>query len=347
MAAIHHGGGLTAAIAQYGGEARDWLDLSTGINPNPPELPEIPPDVWNRLPDKGLVEAARRTAAAWYIPPSVLSDISPSRGESDSRRLPLAVPGTQSFIQILPKLVPVDRPIAILSPTYGEYAHCFRRAGFNVDEIRDVAWLRADHGALVVVNPNNPDGRILPPSVLLELGARMRAQGGCLHVDEAFGDSTGELTIAAHALVTPGLTVSRSFGKFFGMAGLRLGFVFAEPGTLDFIDASLGPWAVSGPALYFVTELMQRDRSAILQAINRRKAALQATLEGAGLQVSGGTSLFALVVHDQAAKLFEHLARSHILVRKFDYAPDWLRVGLAPDEHGDRKLALALASFKT
>ncbi|MDB5525402.1 MAG: cobC [Rhizobium sp.] len=340
MAGIAHGGGLSVAIAAYGGGSDEWLDLSTGINPNTPELPEIPAEIWNRLPDRGLVDAARAAARDWYF--CCGSKVSSSSADVV---LPLPVPGTQSFIQILPKLVPQGRPVAILSPTYGEYAHCFRKAGLQVDAIRSVEDIRPDHGTLVLVNPNNPDGRTFSRADLLAIHARMKAQSGHLHVDEAFGDARPELSVARQAAEMPGLTVSRSFGKFFGMAGLRLGFVFAPAAVLETIETELGPWAVSGPALYLATELMRSDRTPILAAIKARRAALQTVLTVGGLTVAGGTELFALVAHEKAAGLFEHLARAHILVRKFDYAPDWLRVGLVADEQGDRKLASALASF--
>jgi cobalamin biosynthetic protein CobC len=409
MAGVVHGGGLTAAMAHHGGAREDWLDLSTGINPNMPDLPEIPAEMWNRLPDSGLVEEARAAARDFYLPqsveapPSVLPDISPTSGENgrgtvaassrsrsggnqnksewrarprreslsppvgempgraeggtrtdkfgavDKTRTifaPLSIPGTQSLIQILPRLVPQNRPVAILSPTYGEYAHCFAKAGFEVDAIRSLDTIRSDHGTIIVVNPNNPDGRAFSRETLLGLYASMRGQGAHLHIDEAFGDACPELTLAREASELPGLTVSRSFGKFFGMAGIRLGFVFAHRYMLEAIEAELGPWAVSGPALYAAKELMGRDRAAILGRIRERKAALDAVLNGAGLMIVGGTELFTLVAHERAESLFEHLARSHILVRKFDYASDWLRIGLAPDEQGDRKLAGALASFR-
>lgn len=341
MAGVFHGGGLAAAMAAYGGERADWLDLSTGVNPNMPVLPEIPAEIWNRLPDRDLADAARAAARDWYLAGPV-----PGRAGTEAPgRLPLAVPGTQSFIQILPAMIPSGRPVAILSPTYGEYAHCLRKAGFEVDAISSLDQLKADHGALVVVNPNNPDGRIFSRETLLGLHDRMRAHETHLHVDEAFGDARPDLSLAGEACDREGLTVSRSFGKFFGMAGLRLGFVFARPLALEQVEAALGPWAVSGPALYLATLLMNSERKPILERILARKAALEEVLRGAGLNVAGGTELFALVAHEDARRLFEHLARSHILVRKFDYASDWLRIGLAPDEKGDRKLAAALASF--
>jgi len=341
MAGVFHGGGIAAAAARYGGRPEDWLDLSTGINPEMAELPDIPTRAWNRLPDRELELSAREAARDWYLG---LADR--EGGGQHAQSLPLPVPGTQALIQILPRLAPKNRPVAILSPTYGEYAHCFRRAGFAVEAIGDLAELRADHGQLIVVNPNNPTGRSFGREALVTLASRMRAHGGRLHVDEAFGDARGELTVAAHAAVTDGITVSRSFGKFFGLAGLRLGFVFAEPQTLETIAAELGPWPVSGPALHIASELFRRDMSDFASRIDRRAAALQAVLERARLEVAGGTNLFRLVRHAEADRLFEHLARSHILVRKFDYAGDWLRVGLTPDDEGDRRLAEALAAAK-
>jgi len=399
MAGIVHGGALSAACARYGGEPAEWLDLSTGINPNMVALPKIPATVWNRLPDKTLEQAAREAAWDWYVgasgaPSSVLPGISQSRGEIDpspvprsqadnddvanlgwlgaagephtipslvgeisgraeegnatkndaSAALPLPVPGTQSFIQILPKLVPADRPVAILSPTYGEYAHCFQRAGLVVNAIGSLDELTDAHGTLVIVNPNNPTGGTFLRRELIALATRMRRQGGHLHIDEAFGDARPELSLAAFASETPGVTVSRSFGKFYGLAGLRLGFVFGVPTVLDIVEAELGPWAVSGPALFLARELMGGDGSGILAQLKQRRAALSAVLDAAGLETVGGTELFALVRHNRAQDLFEHLARLHILVRKFDYAGDWLRIGLTPDEQGDRRLAQALAS---
>lgn len=338
MTRILHGGAIAAAARLYGGAPGEWLDLSTGINPNPPILPDIPLRIWNRLPDADLIERAQAAARAWYL-----------RGvdeDAEDASLPLAVPGTQALIQILPRLAPAGRPVAILSPTYGEYGLCFRRAGFVVEEIADLADLRPDHGLVIVVNPNNPTGRLHGADELRDLARRLEEQGARLHVDEAFGDSHPQTTLAGFAPKTRNVTVSRSFGKFFGLAGVRLGFVFAHPDTLDFVEAELGPWAVSGPALHLAAKLMAGDGRSVAEAIARRSAALSAVLDGAGLGRVGGADLFQTVAHENAAALFEHLARSHILVRKFDYAADWLRIGLVPDEDGDRRLAQALASFE-
>ena len=236
--------------------------------------------------------------------------------------------------------------MAILSPTYGEYAHCFAAAGFRVDALGSLDDLRAEHGTLVVVNPNNPDGRRLSRAHLVALHGRMLAQQGHLHVDEAFGDCQPELSVADLAGRSAGLTVSRSFGKVFGLAGVRLGFVFALPDCLRAVEASLGPWAVSGPALHLARHLMTGDRLSLHEAIDQRRRGLQRVLDSAGLHLVGGTELFALVAHPDAARLFDHLANAHILVRKFDYAPDWLRIGLTPNQQEDERLERRLASFE-
>ncbi|MFC3072561.1 threonine-phosphate decarboxylase CobD [Shinella pollutisoli] len=328
---IAHGGGIAAAAARYGGRPEDWLDLSTGINPNPPALPPVDAAAWHRLPDRHRQEAARQVAARYYGTANVS---------------PLPVPGTQSVIQLLPRLVAAGRRAAVLSPTYGEYARVLADAGIAVDRVAALDAVGPEHGLVVVVNPNNPDGRFFPRETLLDLHRKIAGQNGLLVVDEAFGDMRPDACIAPLAGdAMPGLLVFRSFGKFFGFAGLRLGFVAGEGAVLDRLEDWLGPWAVSGPALSIAARLMEGDTAAIARAIAARKAALDAVLAGAGLRVAGGTDLFSLVEDPRAAGIHEDLCRSRILVRPFDYAPHWLRFGLAPDAAADARLAAALAGI--
>ena len=326
---IAHGGGIAAAAARFGGRPEDWLDLSTGINPNPVALPPVDIAAWHRLPDRHRQDAARAAAARYYGAPNAQ---------------PLPVPGTQSVIQLLPRLIAAGRRAAVLAPTYGEYARVLGNAGVAVDCVESLDAVTDAHGLVVVVNPNNPDGRLVPRDALLALHARVSAMGGLLVVDEAFGDMRPETCIAPLAGEgMPGLLIFRSFGKFFGLAGLRLGFVIGEAAVLDRIEDGLGPWAVSGPALTIAAALMAADTSGIRHDIAQRKAALDAVLAGAGLAVAGGTGLFSLVDHAGAAAIHEGLCRHHILVRPFDYNPRWLRFGLAPDVESDARLAAALA----
>lgn len=330
-APILHGGGITEAARVHGGDPAHWLDLSTGINPQAAPLPPIPADAWHRLPDRHLVDSARAAAKRHYAAEGCM---------------PLPVPGTQSVIQHLPKLADPARPVAILSPTYGEYGRVLAEAGLTVDRIASLEEIRPEHGMVVVVNPNNPTGTVHARRTLLDLAAALVARGARLHVDEAFADGEAGESLSSHAGKVPGLTVFRSFGKFFGLAGLRLGFVLAEEAVLEAFANWLGPWPVSGPALVIAAELLAGDTAAILQGIRVRSQALASVLQGAGLTVRGGTSLFTLIDDERAEALHAHLCRHHILVRKFDYNPRWLRFGLTPDAAADARLARALSDMK-
>lgn len=327
VSAIVHGGGLAAAAARYGGRVEDWLDLSTGINPCPPGLPPMDSRIWHRLPDREREDDARLAARDFYGSGTIL---------------PLPVPGTQSAIQLLPRLLAAGKRAAILSPTYGEYGRSLTLAGVAVDCIADLADVGVEHGLVVVVNPNNPTGRCFPAEYLLTLATRISSWGGFLVVDEAFGDCQPALSVASAVERHDHLVVFRSFGKFFGMAGVRLGFVIANHAIQQIFSDGLGPWAVSGPALALASALLRQDRNALHQHISLRKSALEAVLLHHGLTIAGGTPLFSLVECHDAKALHEHLCADHILTRAFDYAPNWLRIGLAPDAVADQRLIQSL-----
>ncbi|QRM50468.1 threonine-phosphate decarboxylase [Rhizobium sp. BG6] len=329
-APIVHGGGITAAALLYGGQPEDWLDLSTGINPHPVAVPEISVRAWHRLPDAYLVAAAREAARDYY---------------RSGTLLPLPVPGTQSVIQLLPRLVRAGARIAILGPTYGEYQRAFASSGHAIDMVASLEEIDQRHALVVVVNPNNPDGRTFEIARLSALAKRMATWDGVLVVDEAFGDSEPQNSIVPELAGSANVVVFRSFGKFFGLAGLRLGFIIAPSEVLDRFEGWLGPWAVSGPALSVAASLLRSDTTAISQAITERSLALRRTLEAGSLKIAGGTRLFSLVEHNVADRLHAHLCQSRILVRKFDYAPNWLRFGLAADAAGDARLLEALQSY--
>lgn len=325
---IVHGGGLAAAASVYGGEIGDWLDLSTGINPHMPDLPELPLRVLHRLPDSELEEAVRDAARRFY---------------RSGARLPLPVPGTQSVIQLLPRLIERPRSVAILAPTYGEYERCFRAAGLTVDLISDLDEVGERHRLVVVVNPNNPTGRVYAPADLETLAARLAGWGGLLVIDEAFADLTPEMSLAGSE--SANIVVFRSFGKFFGLAGIRLGFVIARDDLVTAFTDRLGPWSVSGPALHYARDLMARDPEPLRAAIRMRAGTLSDLLSSAGLEVRGTAGLFSLIALPNAQQLHEHLCLNHILTRKFDYCDTWLRFGLTPDADADQRLATALSTY--
>lgn len=322
---ILHGGNLDAARRAFPAAPEPWIDLSTGINPWAYPLPAIPAEAWTRLPAGSAELALREAAAACYGAPSAATVATAS--------------GSQALIQLLPRLRPAGR-VLILGPTYGEHAACWGGAGHRVAEV--TGFDGADAEVLLAVNPNNPDGRVLPVAALLALAERQAARGGWLVVDEAFADERPDLSLAAHA-GTPGLVILRSFGKFFGLAGLRLGIALAEPALAAVLRAAIGPWAVSGPALTVATAALSDGAWIATTRIRLAEAAgaLDRVLESAGLRVVGGTTLFRLVETPDAQLLYQVLGNAGILVRRFGYRQDWLRFGLPLDEASMRRLAAA------
>jgi len=325
---LEHGGRLRAAARDFDIPLTDWLDLSTGIAPYGFNLPVVPADAWMRLPETEdeLVATARDYYGA-------------------SSLLPVA--GSQAAIQMLPRLRR-HAQVGIVSPCYGEHAEAWRREGHRISEFSEGAVPRAldQLDVLVVVNPNNPTGRLLPPAQLLDWHARLAARGGWLVVDEAFMDPTPARSLAMHSHL-PGLIVLRSFGKFFAMAGARLGFVLAETELLRALGDALGPWPIAGPSRFIGTVLLadregqQRQRGRLL-ADSERLARL---LTASGLSPTGGCGLFQWVVTEEADLLYEFLACQGILVRRFHYPPS-LRFGLPADELAWSRLARALACYQ-
>lgn len=234
--------------------------------------------------------------------------------------------GSQALIQALPRVSPPVE-VAVVGPTYGEHARAWAAAGHRVREVESLD--RAEGaGAVVVVNPNNPDGRVVSADALLRAAEALAARGGTLVVDEAFCDERPELSVAP--LVRPGLVVLRSFGKFFGLAGLRLGFAAATAPLARQLEAHLGPWAVSGPALAVGAAALDDDAwtQGTIGRLRSAAGRLDEILAAAGLEVAGGTTLFRLARHDRAADVYDALGRGGILVRAFAHRPDILRIGL-------------------
>jgi cobalamin biosynthetic protein CobC len=330
-APVLHGGNLGIARALFPGAPEPFLDLSTGINPFPYPLPPLPPEIFARLPEPEALERLQAAAARAYGAPSPAHVV--------------AAPGTQS---LLPPIAALVRPgrAAILGPTYGEHARVAAAAGHQVDEVTDAAHV-GDVALSVVVNPNNPDGRLLAKPALRELAERSKKVGGLLVIDEAFADVTGDGASYA-AEVSPRVIVLRSFGKFFGLAGVRLAFALTAPDTATRLRAVLGPWAVSGPAIAIGTAALA-DRAWIDETRTRLGTAasrLDALLNEAGLSPAGGTSLFRLVKAARAPQLFYRLGVAGIFVRHFPDRPGLLRFGLPGGEAEWERLRAALARMR-
>jgi cobalamin biosynthetic protein CobC len=316
-----HGGDLGRAITRFGGTPAGWIDLSTGINRLPWPVPDLPPEAWRALPTAAATAAAIAAArAAWDVRGGVL---------------PLA--GAQAAIQLLPRLAPPGR-VGILAPTYNEFAPAFDSEGWRVEEAAAPDRL-AGCAAAVVVNPNNPDGRCLDPAALIALAGAV----GLLIVDESFADPHPEVSLAGMGL-PDNLLVLRSFGKFHGLAGVRLGFVLGARPHLSTLARLAGPWPVSGPALALGTAaLADADwRAETIARLARDATRLDAMAAATGWRCLGGTALFRLYDTADAAAAQARLARTCIWSRVFPYSPGWLRLGLPGPEPEWARLEAAL-----
>ncbi|NQV57261.1 MAG: threonine-phosphate decarboxylase [Rhodospirillales bacterium] len=324
-----HGGNLTEASAKFGAPAGGWLDLSTGINPDPYPHIKISAETLHRLPTVDDKAAALSAARAYYRVPK-------SAGIA-------AVPGTQSLLQVLP-FMRAKSKIAILGPTYEEHNLTWTAGGHQVAIVNDIKGLDGADVA-VLVNPNNPDGGRVAPDNILKLAGQFTG-GRWLIVDEAFADTEPELSVVPNA-GAGGLLVLRSLGKFFGLAGLRMGFVIGAPDLIQDIEARMGPWSVGGWALAITAgALADKDWATGTRArLASRRAQLDEFLEAAGISVIGGTDLFRLCEAENAGVLFEHLGRAGILARPFDDHPKWLRFGLPGSDENVDRLKTALAAF--
>lgn len=327
-----HGGSLDAARKAFPEAPEPWIDLSTGINPHSYPLLDLPQAALTRLPEPARLATLCEVAARAYDAPCAANIA--------------AAPGTQILLPQVMRLVPPGRAV-VLSPTYAEHARTAALVGHGVHETSRFDDLAAADLA-VVVNPNNPDGRVLSRAALLDLAAKLRRKGGLLVVDEAFMDVGPTKESLAGDVAAGGIVVLKSFGKFFGLAGLRLGFAIASPAIAKTLAADLGPWAVSGPALeYGLAALADRDwQNAMRAELERRAARLDALLSAHGIPVSGGTSLFRFVEHGQAVGIFAALGRAGILVRRFERLPNHLRFGLPANDAEFERLDQALTGWR-
>jgi len=327
---VPHGGNLSAALQTFGGHRREWLDLSTGINPTPYEFEPPGLDTWARLPEESALAALRDAAASAY-------------GISMDATVVVAG-GTQAVIQSLPYCRPVS-DVAVVGFTYAEHALAWHRAGHRVIAATDLEQaLEAE--VVVLTNPNNPDGRSHSPGALAHAADVLRRRGGLLVVDEAFADVDPAHSMA-RCTNMDSMVVTRSFGKFFGLAGLRIGFAITEPVLAERVRAQLGPWPVAGPSVAVATTALRDLAWQQVQRLQltRQHAGLCTVLRQAGLKILGDTQLFTLVEHDNAQALWQHLAQRHILTRRFDERPIWLRFGLTSNAQALSRLAGALAAY--
>ncbi len=318
-----HGGNLAQAMAKFGGNSADWIDLSTGINANPYPVGHVSPQAWTRLPERDRLEALERTAGHAY-------------GTTVDT---VAVAGAQAAIQLVPMLAPTGNA-AVLTPTYNEHAAALRAAGWAVETVATLGALEGSTLA-VVVNPNNPDGASYAPDRVRALAKTV----GLLVVDESFADPMPEMSLVADGSPLPeNIIVLRSFGKFYGLAGIRLGFILAAPRMAARLRDMIGPWPVSGMAI----EIAERALADSLWADQTRArlqdetAHLDQLAINAGWELVGGTSLFRTYTTPDATSAQQKLAAHHIWTRIFPYSDKWIRLGLPGNTPDWSRLTAAL-----
>lgn len=333
---LEHGGALNAAVVRYGRPVAEWLDLSTGINPHGYPVPLLDPECWRRLPqdDDGLEEAAR----VYYGSPQLL-----------------AVAGSQAAIQALPQLFPPGR-VLMLTPSYAEHAAAWQRAGHALqlldvnDNNIDLEAAAAGCDYVLLCQPNNPTGTHFSKMRLLALSESLDKRGGVLVLDEAFIDCTPEDSLAA-ASGKPGLVVLRSLGKFFGLAGARVGFVLGEAGLLAALRDVLGPWSLSGPARAVAHAALTDHAWQATMRLRLRDEGerLSRLLRAHHLGQPQGTALFQWLPHAQATAIREDLAQRGILIRLYDDPRNLLglRFGLPGSEAAWTRLAAALEELES
>ncbi len=316
MKPVAHGGDLGDVRRRFPDAPLPWIDLSTGINPVPYPVPALSAEGWTRLPSREDHRTLIEAAAARY--------------GVDDRETIVAAPGTQALIQLLPRLVPRTR-VAIVGPTYEEHEVSWRRQGHDVSV---VGGLPTGAEVTVLVNPDNPTGRLMT-------AGELAAAQGLLVVDEAFIDFHPRSASVAGSRAI----VLRSFGKTYGLAGLRLGFAIAERGIAGRLRAELGPWAVSGAAIEIGRQALLDDDwlRETAQRLDADGERLDALLTRAGLTVLGGTSLFRLAHHPDTPGIIDALGLNGIHVRSFAREPSWLRFGLPGGDDGFSRLAHALS----
>jgi cobalamin biosynthetic protein CobC len=318
-----HGGNLTSAAREFGIAEEDWVDLSTGINAVCYPKSEVSRRALRMLPTPGDIAGLLSAARQFYRVPN----------ESHI----IAAPGTQAVLQNLPLLYP-GRSAGVLSPTYSEHRHTWEQAGNEVTATPSLDSL-AEADIAVVVNPNNPDGRTYQPEEILKLAREVEL----LIIDEAFCDGSPDLSVVPH-LAGHNILVLRSLGKFFGLAGLRLGFAIGAAEITESLTRRLGPWAVSGPAIEIGARALadQAWISDMQETLSFQSRRLNEMLVAHKLSIAGGTDLFTLIETEQAPALYTAFGQAGILVRRFEEPTNWLRIGLPGADSEWQRLEAAL-----
>jgi len=325
-----HGGMLDVMKEKFPKVQTSWIDLSTGINPWPYPVKDISPAAIHHLP----------THAAYHACQEAMADAI----KAPFKSLLLAA-GSEILIRLLPTVLTSKR-VAVLSPTYSDHLHVWQAAGCDVLQVADPLKYLGEADTVVICNPNNPDGRIFDPPVLETARAELAGRGGWLIVDEAYADLDPSYSLARQG-GAPGVIILRSLGKFYGLAGLRLGAMIAPPEICKKMSERLGVWNVSGPSLQLGTQAY-RDlawQNATRERLVAARERLDKILKIVQPKMITGTNLFRYVEHEQAPRLWQHLANNGIYVRRFANRAAYLRFGLPADILAETRLQDTFKQF--
>ena len=329
-----HGGNSDQAAAHFGHDPNNMLDLSTGISPRAYPTADVTAQSWNQLPSHSQLDTCLAAARRAYEVPEKLGI--------------MAGAGTQSLLQFIPSLLPCGGIVWIDEPTYNEHRPAWEAAGHQV--ITGDTNLGKAQSA-VIVAPNNPTGKFVHDAIMAT-AKQTAATGGIMLIDGAFAMPAAADPAASDllgALVAfPHVVHIRSFGKFFGMAGLRLGFAIGAAVHMDQLQRCVGPWAVSSVALDIGNTALNDTvwQAQHSQFLRQQTEQLQMVLTRANLKILGGTTLFQTIQSSRANHLHDHLAKAAIWTRKFSQMPDLLRFGVPANAADFARLSESLNNWR-
>jgi cobalamin biosynthetic protein CobC len=326
--ALIHGGQLQQIANKYQIPADNWLDLSTGIAPFSYPIPAIPPALWRQLPQKN--EALMQAAKKYYRCEQLL-----------------VTNGSQSIIKALPALWHAfnrqSTTVYLPQRGYKEHAHAWETAGYQLHFYQDnlpAIDLLDENSILVIINPNNPTGKVFSRETIMCYQKKIKKLNGLLVVDEAFIDVLNPEDSIASDVNDQHTLVLRSFGKFFGLAGIRIGFLVANSYWCEIFSEHMGPWQVNGPAQFIAEQALadepwQQIQKRRLKECRQQQQYFLLEIFGPDIITNiGGSDLFLTMSFHQphwAAKCYHLLCQQGLYVRLSD-EQDTLRFGIATEQ---------------
>ena len=307
---IQHGGDIDLAIKKYGGERKNWIDLSTGINRTSYPWQESVNVHLRDLPGSKLLMSLEETASRAYKI-AVGTDT-------------VASSGAQQIINLLPLYLKKYNSVAILGPTYNEYESAFKSSNVRTKMVSEISDLYCSDIA-IIVNPNNPTGKEIAEEALDELSKKVRI----LIIDESF-----KMFSSRKIQKLDNVIQINSLGKFFGLAGLRLGFVSGPSDFIKSVRNMLGPWPISSLAaeiglVALNDKIWISEMEKILLAASN---ALHEVCNSKNWKLVGKTNLFHTYAISNCLEVEEQFAAHGIWVRTFDYSETWVRLGIPTSE---------------